>query len=912
MRWLSIFGVVLCISLPVSILAVDRSNWKTCDQSGFCKRHRNKAAANNPYAVDPSSVRFNESGVDATLVNSENRLALSVTWLEDSTLRVFLTEAGESLRQRYHPSIALTREPKQKKYLAAETGTDSASFITNKNGHKIILTYKPFRIDILDNAKTPIVSINSRSLLKVEHFREKKEGETSSDDGFWEESFRSITDTKPFGSSSVGMDISFIGFKFVYGLPEHADSFALKSTTATDPYRLYNLDVFEYELGNPMSLYGSIPYLIAHKKDYTVGALWLNAAETWVDIHSSTADKSVLASLVDHLRTSEVPQVDTHFMSESGVIDLFLFLGPTPADVFRQNAYLTGTAPLPPLFALAYHQCRWNYNDEADVAEVHAAFDEHDIPMDVMWLDIEHTDGKRYFTWDPVKFPNPQQMIEQLAQKGRKMVTVIDPHIKKDDNYYVYKEANEKGLYVKTSDGETDFEGHCWCGNSKYLDYLNPETRDFWSKKFAFDQYKGSTDALFTWNDMNEPSVFNGPETTMHKDARHFGGWEHRDVHNIFGSLMTAATYRGHLERTNHHLRPFVLSRSFFVGSQRSASIWTGDNTADWDHLRATVPMLLSISVAGIPHVGSDVGGFFKHPDDQLIVRWYQAGAFHPFYREHAHIDSKRREPWLYSEEAKNAIRAAIRKRYSFLPYWYTLFYEHSKTGSLVMQPAWAQFPDDETTYDEEREFMVGPAILVRPVMEPDVTSVSLYLPGKQSQAWYEWDTNRMYVSPGAVYVNTPLDKIPVFQRGGTIVPIRERPRRSSKLMRDDPITLYVAAELNHERANGTIYLDDGESFNYAKNGEYLYWGFTYKKVNEQLYTITSKNLDSKGIYDPDVYVERIVIRGVRYYPRNIHLYYDDYNPQDLEFTHDRDLRLVVIRKPGAYVSREWRIDIHT
>ncbi|KAI1725884.1 glycosyl hydrolases family 31 domain-containing protein [Ditylenchus destructor] len=897
MRWLTIRDIVLCQLLPVLILAVDRANWKTCDQSGFCKRHRSKAAASNPYSVEPQSVHFNETGIEATLVNSENKLALSVAWLEDSRLRVYITEAGESLRPRYHPSIALTGEPKQQKYLAAETGADSASFMTKKDGHKVVLTYKPFRIDVIDKSKTPIVSLNSRNLLKVEHFREKKEGETSNEDGFWEESFRSIADSKPYGSSSIGLDISFIGFKFLYGLPEHADSFALKSTTTTDPYRLYNLDVFEYELGNPMSLYGSIPYVIAHNKDNTIGALWLNAAETWVDVHSSTADKGVLASLVDHIRTSgEVPQVDTHFMSESGVIDLYLFMGPTPSDVFRQNADLTGTAPLPPLFALAYHQCRWNYNDEADVAAVHAAFDEHDIPMDVMWLDIEHTDGKRYFTWDP----------------GRKMVTVIDPHIKKDDNYYVYKEANDQGLFVKTSDGETDFEGHCWCGNSKYLDYLNPTTRDYWSKKFAFNQYKGSTDALFTWNDMNEPSVFGGPETTMHKDARHFGGWEHRDVHNIYGSLMTAATYNGQLERTNHHLRPFVLSRSFFVGSQRSASIWTGDNTADWSHLRATVPMLLSLSVAGIPHVGSDVGGFFKHPDDQLIVRWYQAGAFHPFYREHAHIDEKRREPWLYSEEAKNAIRAAIRKRYSFLPYWYTTFYEHSKTGSLVMQPAWAQFPDDESTYDEEREFMVGPAILVRPVMEPDVKSVSLYLPGKQSQAWYEWDTNRMYVSPGAVYVDTPLEKIPVFQRGGTIVPIRERPRRSSKLMRDDPITLYVAAELNHERANGSIYLDDGESFNYAKNGEYLYWGFTYKKVNDQLYTITSKNLDPKGIYDPDVYVERIIIRGVRYYPRNIHLYYDDYNPQDLEFTHDRDLRLVVIRKPGAYVSREWRIDIHT
>lgn len=202
------------------------------------------------------------------------------------------------------------------------------------------------------------------------------------------------------------------------------------------------------------------------------------------------------------------------------------------------------------------------------------------------------------------------------------------------------------------------------------------------------------------------------------------------------------------------------------------------------------------------------------------------------------------------------------------------MFYEHSKTGSLVMQPLWMQFPEDESSFDEEREWMVGPGLLVRPVMEPDVTSVSLYLPGS-NQAWYEWDTNKMFMSPGAIYTNTPLDKIPVYQRGGTIIPIRERPRRSSKLMRNDPVTLYIAAQLNNEYANGTLYLDDGETFNYKKTNEFLYWGFTYKKQSNQLYTITSKNLNKTGTFDPDVYIEKIVIRGVGYYPRNVHLYYD-------------------------------------
>ncbi|VDM44201.1 unnamed protein product [Toxocara canis] len=608
--------------------------------------------------------------------------------------------------------------------------------------------------------------------------------------------------------------------------------------------------------------------------------------------------------------SSDVPQSDVHFMSESGLIDVFLMLGPTPNDLFRQNAALTGVYPLPPLFSIAYHQCRWNYNDQDDVAAVHAGFDEHDIPLDVIWLDIEHTDGKRYFTWDPVKFSKPKEMIDALAAKGRKMVTIIDPHIKKDDNFHVYKDAKDLGYFVKDKDGTADYEGHCWPGASMYLDFINPAVRDYWAGKFAFDKYIGSTENLFVWNDMNEPSVFSGPEITMHKDAKHFGGWEHRDVHNIYGFYHHSSTHKGLLDRSNGRLRPFVLTRSFFAGSQRTTAVWTGDNTADWDHLRATVPMLLSLSIAGIPHVGADVGGFFKNPDEQLLIRWYQAGAYQPFFRAHAHIDCKRREPWLFSEKTKNIIRDAIRQRYSLLPYWYTLFYEHTLTGKPVMRPLWAEFPDDVNAYDEEREWLVGPGLLVRPIMEPDVATTSLYMPGRRNVMWYEWTTNKPKPAPGAVYVDSPLEAIPRFQRGGTIIPTWERVRRSSILMRHDPITLYIASNYKGDFANGTIYMDDGETFGYKK-GEYLYWGFIYKKVTDQMYTITAKNLDPNGKMETDVLIERIIVRGIRYFPLKVHIFLDDWNPESLEFDHDRDDLSLIIHKPDAPVGAEFRIDIH-
>uniref|UniRef100_A0A1I7X0U3 Gal_mutarotas_2 domain-containing protein n=1 Tax=Heterorhabditis bacteriophora TaxID=37862 RepID=A0A1I7X0U3_HETBA len=391
----------------------------------------------------------------------------------------------------------------------------------------------------------------------------------------------------------------------------------------------------------------------------------------------------------------QVPHFDAHFISETGIIDVFFFTGPTPQDVQKQYSRTTGVTPLPPLFSLGYHQCRWNYNDEQDVAQVYytvinAGFDKYDIPMDAIWLDIEHTDGKKYFTWDQNKFVHPKEMIEGVASKGRKMVTIIDPHIKKDSNYAVYKDAKDQGLFVKRADGVTDFEGHCWPGASEYLDFLNPETRKYWAAQFIFDRYIGSTPDLFTWNDMNEPSVFSGPEVTMDKDALHFGGIEHREVRvTVVLALFLC----------NRIISYLVILRSAFIGSQRTTALWTGDNTAEWSHLAITVPMLLSLSISGLPFVGwfctirlqlfkfylcsmynlgADVGGFFGNPDEQLLIRWYQAGAFQPFFRKyhvfttrsHSHIDTRRREPWLFSEATRLAIREAIRRRYALLPYW--------------------------------------------------------------------------------------------------------------------------------------------------------------------------------------------------------------------------------------------------
>ncbi|XP_075556388.1 glucosidase 2 subunit alpha isoform X8 [Dermacentor variabilis] len=922
LRLVVLFAVLGHVSL------VDRSNFKSCNDSGFCKRNRNMKPGESPYNVQLSTVKSTSpSHVEADVINLNTGvvLRLELIALEEGILRMRLNEK-ESAVARFEPKEALL-ESIQESDLHLESKDDS-SFAVTFGKHRAVVRATPLVVEVYSNGQLVLVA-NARGLLRFEHYRPRgaandageaagdsqneaeKEGKPKDDgdmEGAWEETFKGHTDSKKHGPMSVGLDFTFEGFDHVYGLPEHADSFALRSTVgSSDPVRMYNLDVFEYEVDNVMALYGSVPLMLAHSESRTVGVLWLNAAETWVDIEPNSKQESghdmgVLSSVVDFVKRSPPPNHrETHWFSENGLIDTFFLLGPGPKDVMRQYRSLTGTTPLPPMFSVAYHQSRWNYNDQDDVRSVDAGFDEHNIPYDALWLDIEHTDGKKYFTWDPFKFSQPEQMIRNLTAKGRRMITIIDPHIKRESGYHIHSEATERGYYVKNKDGG-DFEGWCWPGSSSYLDFLNPEVRQWWASKFALDQYRGSTEHLFTWNDMNEPSVFNGPEVTMHKDCVHTGGWEHRDIHNMYGMFLPMSTYMGHLLRSGHKLRPFILSRSFFIGSQRYGAVWTGDNDADWKHLRITVPMLLSLSVAGISFCGADVGGFFRNPDSELSVRWYQAGAYQPFFRAHSHIHTKRREPWSFGPETLELVRGALYQRYALLPLWYTLFFENERTGVPPLRPLWMEFPQDKAGFTIDDEHLVGNALLVHPVTEAGATKVSVYFPG-ENEVWYDVETWEKFDGLSTVSIPVTLSKIPVYQRGGTIVPKKERIRRCSTLTKDDPYTLQVALPKEGKPAEGTLYIDDGATFDYKK-GDLLFLKFKF--VDNML---TSKILEGPGNFKTKAWVERVVIAGYPTRPSDVQLTTSK-GTQSLQFTYEEKEQLLRVRKPGVNVAEKWTLKI--
>jgi len=853
------------------------------------------------YSVQAGTVNLQANAVTMDVLNKNNNvlLAVTITALEGSTARVRIEEKTP-LKPRYEVKevvLPLTEQPLEQKHKGDDTVTYSF-----QQKYSVAVTFSTFRVDFFVGDDLA-VTLNSRGLLNFEHTREKGENE---EEGLWEETWKTHADSKPNGPQSIGIDVSFPGVEHVYGIPEHASTLSLKQTKGeTDPYRLYNLDVFEYELDNPMALYGSIPFMQAHRLKQTTGVFLLNSAEMWIDIEKNSKGKGftgMLRRLQEFVGTEEssIPQVDTHWMAESGLIDMFVFLGSGPKDILHQYMKVTGAPALPPLFSLAYHQCRWNYNDEDDVKAVSEKMDEVDVPLDVIWLDIEHTDGKRYFTWDTSKFPTPKDMQNAIAVKGRRMVNIVDPHIKRVGGYRIHEDATAAGIYVKNKDGN-DYDGWCWPGSSSWLDFMNPDIQTWWADQFAFDKYDGTTEHMYFWNDMNEPSVFNGPEVTMHKDAKHFADAEHRDVHNIFGMWQQAATGVGIAKRSGGVERPFVLSRAFFAGVQRHGAIWTGDNKADWGHLKASVPMILSIGVAGLGFAGADMGGFFGNPETELLLRWYQAGSFQPFMRAHAHLDTKRREPYLFEGEELANIRKSVQTRYSFLSYWYTLFYEATLSGLPPMRPLWMEFPEDPTTFDIESVHMVGESLLVAPVTDAGATSVQCYFAG--SETYYDIESGQAHQPDGFKTVAAPLRKIPVFQRAGTIIPRKMRVRRASKLMDNDPFTMDIALDSTGS-AKGALFVDDYHTFAYQKEGRFAYYSMTFAKASATAFKFAFSQTAGAQDYQTKEWIEKLNIRGFPVAPTSI----KSSAGADVDFTFDEN-QVLSVKKPASSLGN-FELDI--
>ncbi|MEM1522641.1 MAG: glycoside hydrolase family 31 protein [Thermofilaceae archaeon] len=607
-----------------------------------------------------------------------------------------------------------------------------------------------------------------------------------------------------------------------YGLGEKALPLDRRRYRVT----MWNTDAFGYRAGTD-PLYMSIPFMIVLRKGLAYGVFFENPYRSTFDLGATSEEF-------------------WSFEAEGGQLDFYIIHGPSMKEVVERYTQLTGRMPLPPLWALGHQQSRYSYYPQERIIEVAERYRREGIPCDAIYLDIHYMDGYRLFTWDRKRFPNPKEMAEKLHRMGFKLVTIVDVGIKLDPGYAAFREGVLNDYFVRMPNGDL-YVGRVWPGLCAFPDFTRAEVREWWGSLLTALIEQG-VDGI--WLDMNEPSIFDVPTKTMDVEALHADG-PHAKVHNVYALLEAQATYEG-LLKLKPGIRPFILTRAGFAGIQRYAAKWTGDNTADWEHLWLQIPMLLSLGLSGVPFVGADVGGFFGRPTPELLVRWYQVAAFTPLCRNHQCMGSYDHEPWFHGPTAREAIKRVLELRYRLLPYLYSLFYEHCAKGYPVMRPLVFEYQDDGETYQLDDEFLVGPFLLVAPVLKEGARSREVYLPAGE---WFDFWTDRVYKGPARLVVEAPLDRVPLFVRAGAVIP-EWPPMNHVGEGKPDPLYLHVYA------GNGsfTLYEDDGETLEYTK-GAYALTKISANLTEEHLLIEVGGR---EGKYQPERKHVVVIVHGTR------------------------------------------------
>ena len=575
---------------------------------------------------------------------------------------------------------------------------------------------------------------------------------------------------------------------------------------------LWNTDNYLYKKDKGQRLYQSHPWILAVRRD---GSSFGVLADTTYESHIDLRDDGI------------------HFTSDAPGFRVMVIEKQSPQDVIMELGKLTGTMEMPPLWALGYQQCRFSYFPDKRVREIADTFREKKIPCDVIWVDIDYMDGFRIFTFDKNRFADPKATNGYLHDKGFKSVWMIDPGVKKDPNYFVYTSGSDRDVWVKDKQGKP-YVGKVWPGACVFPDYTYPDVAAWWGDLYQ-DFLAQGIDGV--WNDMNEPSVFNGPHFgTMPKENTHKGGrvlpnggtlapGSHAQYHNVYGMLMVMASRAGIL-KARPDKRPFLLTRSNYLGGQRYAATWTGDNQSTVEHMKMSVPMSLNLGLSGQPFSGPDAGGYGGKPEQDLMGHWFSLAAFYPFSRGHSERGRWHKEPWLFGEEVETATRISLERRYRLMPYFYTLFREASETGMPVMRPVFFADPADASLRKEDQVFLLGNDLLIVPKWAENPKLPAGYdrvvnLVGEDS-------TSDKYLCDMRI-------------RNGAIIPVTGVMQSTAEFRHED-LSLLIRLDENG-RASGRLYEDAGDGWAF-KDGAYRETTFTAeRKGNDVVIHI----VESKG-----------------------------------------------------------------
>ena len=746
----------------------------------------------------PSEIIDYKKEVDTLHFSTKNGVLLQVTVVRDSVIRFRYSTTGKFENDfSYGITVHASRG-----YRFLDVTEDETNYIITTS--KLICTVAKLSLQV--------------SLFDAVDLKLINEDEI----GFhWEESYE-------FGGDIVKMSKACQKAESFYGLGDKPVDVNLKGK------RFENWATDSYAFGkNTDPIYKVIPFYTAIQDNKAYGIFFDNTFKTHFDFA--------------HERRNV-----TSFWAQGGEMNYYFIYGPEMEDVVKNYTDLTGKPhTLPPLWALGFHQCKWSYYPESNVKEITKTFRDLKIPCDAIYLDIDYMDGFRCFTWDKKHFPDPKRMVKELENDGFKTVVIIDPGIKIDVAYDVFKEALEKDYFCKRADGPY-MKGKVWPGECYFPDYTKPEVRAWWSG--LFKELIEDIGVKGVWNDMNEPAVMDVPNKSFPDDVRHdYDGnpCSHRKAHNIYGTQMARATYHG-LKKYAYPKRPFVITRSAYSGAQRYTSTWMGDNVATWEHLTIANNQAQRMSMSGFSFAGSDIGGFVGQPQGELFARWIQLGIFHAFCRVHSSGDHGNQEPWVFGEEITDIVRKFVEIRYQLLPYLYTAFWKYINDGTPILKSLVLYDQEDTATHYRSDEFVYGEQILVCPILEPNAKGRRMYIPrGK----WYNFWTDELMEGGKEVWVDANIESMPIFIKEGAVLP-------------KYPVQQYVGEKKFDEITLDVYYKEGKES---SKLYDDAHDGYDYKKGRFSLRTfkVTGKKEEliiqqhKRGDFNAEYHKFKIVLHNL-------------------------------------------------
>lgn len=596
-------------------------------------------------------------------------------------------------------------------------------------------------------------------------------------------------------------DANFYGFGEKWTGFEHSD----KTT------KFWNTDVCgdfardTFINGKPDPIYVSIPYMIIKRANTYVGILLDNPHSTFM-----------ATMLPRDWFNCQVPKDDAILVgAEEGQPNLYLIVGPSLPELTRKLQKLIGTTPLPPAWSLGYNQCRWGYKSDADLKGLRSKFAKNKIPVDGLWLDIDYMDGFRVFTFNKDHFKNPAKTFAELKKSGHKVVPIIDPGVKIDPKYDVYKRGKAAKAFCQTHQ-KTDYVGMVWPGETVFPDFSLPSARAWWAKevkRFADHGIYGA------WLDMNDPST---GQSEFYDMLFANGKKEHTTFHNQYALGMAIASREGFLA-SHPEERPFLVCRSGYIGSNRYTAIWTGDNQSNYHHLRTGISCTLNLALSGIPFNGPDAGGFGLDATPELIRDWFKAGFLFPFFRQHSCFDTKGHEPWAFGAETQKVLSRYIQMRYRLRPYLYQLFVGQELSGEAIMRPLFYDFEDTAKLplNKIDDQFMVGPLIMQAPFITEKQKTREVVLPG--NTRWYSPSEDRWLEGGQKITVKADLHNTPLYVREGSIIPMA-RLTPEDHTFNSKKIDFHIFHAKSSLTQNKTFFtseipyaFDDGSTFEYQK-----------------------------------------------------------------------------------------------